>query len=148
MAEEDKAKDDKIKSSERMNNMEPWRQPNVVAVVVVAAVFIFFLGAVFASHNMRRAVYGPGFGPRHGFNGGFNGQRRLKMNNDNRIRGVVTAVNDTSITVAGHGKSNQITINAQTQYSGATKAAVNDSVTIVGSTSNGTFTATRVIILP
>jgi hypothetical protein len=64
------------------------------------------------------------------------------------MQGVVTAVNGSTITVAGNGATNTVTTNSSTQYTGGSKAAVNDTIVAVGTTNNNVFTATRIIINP
>jgi hypothetical protein len=73
---------------------------------------------------------------------------RLGTANEQRLTGVVTSVGDNTFTIAGSGSTNTVTTNGSTQYTNGTKASVNDTVVVVGTTSNGTFTATRVVINP
>ncbi len=64
-----------------------------------------------------------------------------------RVKGVVTAVDDTTITVAGNGTTTKIIINDNTTFSGDDKPAViNDSILAVGTKDGDTFTATRVVL--
>lgn len=63
------------------------------------------------------------------------------------VSGVVTAINGTSLTIAGNGTTRQITTTGTTTYYGAAQPVkVNDSVTISGTTSGDTFTANRIMI--
>ena len=62
------------------------------------------------------------------------------------LSGVVTAVTDTNFTLAGGGVSNVIQTNSTTQYLNNQKPAINDSVQVEGTTSNGALTATQVIV--
>jgi hypothetical protein len=71
-----------------------------------------------------------------------------QVTNQIRLSGVVTAVSDSSFTIAGGGTTNTIQTNSSTQYSGDSKASVNDTVIVVGTTSNSVFTATQVVINP
>lgn len=62
-----------------------------------------------------------------------------------RVRGVVTAVDGTTLTVAGNGKTVTVKVTDSTTYTGSSKpAAVNDTIIAFGSTSDGVFTATSV----
>ena len=58
--------------------------------------------------------------------------------------GVVTAINSDSIVIAGNGKQTTIKTNSSTQYDNGTKPAVNDTVTVIGTTANNTTTATEI----
>ncbi len=91
----------------------------------------------------------PGFGqqseqaPRH--RGGFN---RQMMDSANFVTGVVISINGDSFVVAGNGK--QVTVNktASTTFQGTSSdaVAVNDSVTVVGTTTNNVLSATEITI--
>lgn len=64
-----------------------------------------------------------------------------------RVSGVVTAVDGSTITIAGNGTTVKVTVNDSTSYSGDDKpAAINDTIIAVGTTSGDTFTATRVVL--
>ncbi len=58
--------------------------------------------------------------------------------------GVVTAVNSDNIVIAGNGKQTTIKTDSSTQYVGGTKPVVNDTVSVVGTTTNNTITATQI----
>jgi hypothetical protein len=60
----------------------------------------------------------------------------------NYVRGVVVAVNGDNIVIAGNGKQTTIKTNASTMYT--TKPVVNDTVTVVGTTTDSTITATEI----
>lgn len=62
------------------------------------------------------------------------------------LTGVVTAVNSDSIVVAGNGKTTTIKTNSSTVYDNSTKPAVNDTVTVAGTTSDSTTTATEIAV--
>lgn len=64
----------------------------------------------------------------------------------NYKRGVVVAVNKDSIEIAGGGKRTTIKTNSSTVYTDDTKPAVNDTVTVTGTTTDGTITATEVTV--
>jgi len=66
--------------------------------------------------------------------------------NQQVLSGVVTGVNGTTFTLAGEGNTNSITTNDSTQYTNDTKPAVNDTVTVYGTTNNGVFTAQEVVV--
>lgn len=63
-----------------------------------------------------------------------------------QTQGVVTAVNSDSIVVAGGGKTQTIKTNSSTTYVDDTKAAVNDTVVIVGTKDGDTITATQIAV--
>lgn len=64
-----------------------------------------------------------------------------------RVRGVVTAVNGSTITVAGNGTTTEVVVTDDTIYMGDDKpAAVNDTIMAVGTKQGDTFTATRVAL--
>ena len=87
--------------------------------------------------GMMRAPYGARGGVRM-----MNGV----TSNEQRLSGVVTTVNGTSYTIAGGGKSNTVQTDGNTRYVNDKKPAVNDSVTVLGTTNNGTFTASEVVV--
>jgi len=64
----------------------------------------------------------------------------------NYITGVVTAVNSDNIVIAGGGKSTTIQTNGSTTYTDGTKPAVNDTVTVEGTTSGSTITASQITV--
>lgn len=127
----------------------------VLAVVGIAIVLAFTAGMILEhSSRGRQAIRPMGVG---GFVMGERGQagphgfsRRLNSSDENlsHISGVVTTVNGSTFTVAGHGTTNSVQTTSSTQFTGGDKVAVNDSVLVSGSTANGTFTATQVAINP
>lgn len=87
--------------------------------------------------------------------GGLGGMRGGFMHDDaanptdgkayTRLTGVVTQVNGTTFTIAGNGTTKTITTNDSTVFNTASKkVSVNDSVVVLGTDNNGTFTATDV----
>ncbi len=63
------------------------------------------------------------------------------------VGGVVTAVDSSTITVAGEGSTTKVTVNDDTTYRGSSKpAAVNDTIRVVGTKSGDTVTATTVYL--
>lgn len=67
--------------------------------------------------------------------------------NSSRVFGVVTAVNDTTLTVAGNGTTTKIIVTDDTTYMGDDKPAkVNDTIMAVGTKDGDTITATRVML--
>jgi hypothetical protein len=115
------------------------------------AVAVIVVGAAVVHHTtngrigVMRGFGAPGMmsdGPRHSFRSGFT------SNNESRLEGVVTKVDGSTITIAGGGKTNTLTVSSSTQYSGGSSAAVNDTVVATGTTNNGTFTATSVLVNP
>lgn len=64
-----------------------------------------------------------------------------------RVNGVVTAVDGSTITVAGNGTTTKVVVDGSTTYIGDDKpAAVNDTIMAMGTKSGDTFTATRVVL--
>ena len=61
--------------------------------------------------------------------------------------GVVTAVNNDSIVIAGNGRQTTIKTNSSTQYVNDKKPAVNDTVSVVGTTTDNTITATQINVI-
>lgn len=119
--------------------------------LIVAAVVIFMLGVLVDHavnyHNANRVFVSSNVSmPRTGsFRGNYYGSPSVSSNQV-QISGVVTAVNGSTFTVAGNGTNNTVQTNSNTQYYNATKVSLNDSVAVVGTTNNGTFTASQVII--
>lgn len=74
----------------------------------------------------------------------------MSRNSSTHIGGVVSAVNGDSLTVIGSGTTKTVKTNGDTLYNGAKdgkKPAVNETVSISGTTSGDTFTAKSVRIL-
>ena len=93
-----------------------------------------FGGPLFARPGMQRTAAGPA-------------SSVINMSGP-EITGVVTAVNGNQLTVAGNGTSSSVTINSSTQYTGASSAAVDDTVVATGTSSGSSFTATHVYVNP
>jgi hypothetical protein len=131
-----------------------WVVGALVAVIVLLAGG--FIGSIAVNRHRRveatvmSGVMGNGFesAGRMGRDGGMrgNGMRGGMNSNQQRLSGVVTALGTDSFTLAGNGITNTVKTNNDTDYNNATKVAVNDSVVAVGTTSNGTFTASAVYI--
>lgn len=123
----------------------------LIAGGVVVGVIVVFMAGVALDHASLRRQRGELLGQRFGtgimHRGGRMGRQGVK-NNENRLRGVVTGVNGDSFTLAGNGATNTVTTNSSTQYTNGSKVAVNDTVLVVGTTNNGTFTASRIVINP
>jgi uncharacterized membrane protein len=64
----------------------------------------------------------------------------------NYVTGVVTAINSDNIVIAGNGKQTTIKTNSSTSYVGNTKPAVNDTVSIAGTTADNVITATQISV--
>lgn len=77
--------------------------------------------------------------------GGMYGMDR-GLSNHQSLSGVVTSVNGTSFVLAGDGLTNTITTDTNTSFLNNIKPVVNDTVTVVGGTNNGVFTASQVIV--
>ena len=129
------------------------------AGAVIVLLIVFMLGAAAAGHHRvyrTGGFYGGGPGPvtvgmgrgervfMH--SGNFGGT--VTDNGQTRTTGVVTAVNGSSFTLAGNGATTNVTTNGSTQYQNGNTVKVNDTVMVVGTTSNNTLTATSVVINP
>jgi hypothetical protein len=135
-------------------------KPLIISLVVAGVVGIIMLIALVSAitlgiagrHVRTQAGVGPLGGARFeqqmpaqrrgAFGGG-----RMQADSDTFVSGVVTAVNGDTITVSGDGKQVTVTKNSSTTIRGtASSVAVNDTVSITGTTTNGTFTATTITI--
>lgn len=127
------------------------------AAAVIVLALVFLAGAAAANHRKGYAVFrtgGPlgapaeaGFGLRHRTMGAFD-SNSVPVNGQSRLNGVVTSVNGNNFTVAGNGATTNVTTNSSTTYQDGNQVKQNDSVVVFGTTSNGTLTATRIIINP
>jgi hypothetical protein len=126
----------------------------VIVGLLVAAAVLAFVGI--SRDSSARPTFGDGsrgfarsFGGDSQFGYGTSVQTSATNNTVTttvytELTGVVTAVNDGSIVVAGNGTTETITTNSSTVYDNSVKPAVNDTVTIVGTTSGSTTTATEI----
>ena len=123
---------------------------------VIIALLIFLAGIGVANHRQGMVfrsgniISGPGdlggFRKRGFMAGGFGSKATL--NGESRARGVVTAVNGSSFTLAGNGATTNVTTNSSTQYRDGNTVKQNDTVVVLGTESNGSLTATQVTINP
>jgi hypothetical protein len=138
-----------------------WRklqQDPVAVLILVLIVAVVFVAGIFLGHaaNLRKTVHfsergftsiqssGSTTYIRQGF-GQFSGSNTT---NQSRIQGVVTNVNGSTFTVAGDGTTNIVQTNSSTQYTGGTTVAINDTIVVLGTINNSTFTASNVDINP
>ena len=128
-------------------NHRSWLMPAVVIILI-----LLLIGSIFHNHRENRA-----FGAKVGAFGNVRMMRRggefmggqQGMNaGQNHIRGVVTAVNGSTITVAGNGATNDVETNTSTQYQNGSSVKVNDSVLVFGNINSGKFTATQIVVNP
>ena len=144
--------------TDKIINIQPQHRPWIYAVVAVIALMIAFAIGVSAANHRDNRVFqnakftqGPGeaglmpMGERHFTTGGGFG---TGTGIQNRLTGVVTSVNGDTFTVAGGGSTNQVTTNSSTQYQNGSSVKVNDTVTVFGTISNNTLTATQIIVNP
>lgn len=147
----DKTKKEDKKAEENDQN-NSGSKSGLILAAILAIVVIFLLGAlvdhtVNYNRNHRAAVITAGF-----VGGGGMGFRQREFigqavtTNQIEVGGVVTAVNGQSFTLAGNGTTNTVQTNSSTQFVGASKVSVNDSVVAVGTTNNDTFMATQVVV--
>jgi hypothetical protein len=97
-----------------------------------------------ARTTINREVGGGGRGM---MGGGMMGQRRAGFGGGERqtaLIGVVTAVDGSKLTVAGNGATVVVQTDSNTSYVGAGSAKVNDTVRVIGTQSNGVWTATSI----
>lgn len=126
------------------------------AVVIVAIVFAAGVGVanhrsqeVFVRTGNMMGEPGGGFGFGHRAYGERFYGGGTSTSGQTRVAGVVTAVNGSNFTVAGHGSTTNVTTNSSTQYQdGSSQLKQNDSVIIFGTESNGTITADQIIVNP
>jgi hypothetical protein len=132
------------------NDRRNWLVSGLIIVLI-----LLLIGAIAHNHQDSR-----GFGRKAGAFGAVGMRREGKLmggggkfnstigSNQNRIQGVVTAINGSTITVAGHGATNDVETNSSTQYQNGSSVKVNDSVVAFGTISGGKFTATQVVVNP
>lgn len=140
-------------SSHVIKSAPPWVLVLIgVAVTVVIAGLAFGGSAYLAARRQEQAVL-----PTIDFNGGRftprgGGLHRIRGGDNSlqviAVQGVVTSIKGDKIMIAGHGKKVTVKKTDSTVISGDEDTlAVNDSVSVVGSTaSDGTVTATRIIV--
>src|SRR4051812_16005669 len=91
---------------------------------LVVLILVFMAGAGIANH--RHGEMGFKYGGVARAPGGFGGGRRfggagqgtVTINGQTRTSGVVTSVNGSSFTLAGHGSTTNVTTSGSTQYQG------------------------------
>lgn len=143
-----KAKDDEPIKAVKSTPPWPLITVGVVGSIVLLAIIVGVWWAV-AMHHAKQRMTGfrrsgqsdqqvPLYS-RHGMRGG----RMMAA-----ARGVVTAVNNDSITVSGYGKEVTIKRDSNTTVTGdKTDVAVNDTVTVYGRTnSDGSVVASRIVV--
>jgi len=137
---------------------------SIVAIVVVVYL-ILAVGGLWFLHSVADHRDGASSDTRttmaqHGQRGLGNGERTYTVRQSSsdgltttttnttytQTQGVVTAVNGDSIVVAGGGKTQTIKTNSSTTYVDDTKAAVNDTVVVVGTKDGDTITATQIAV--
>lgn len=127
-----------------------WLVPGLVIIIVL--MFIALISAFWWTGKGGRLAYRDyKFGPmpmrrEAGLFGSGGGYRYVS--NQNQTRGVVTAVNGSSFTVAAYGSTTTVQTSSATQYHGGDQVKVNDTVIAYGAGNNGTLNATQVVINP
>lgn len=155
MAAEDKS----TNGSQKVNSTSPsMKMVGISVVVIVGALLVFMAGVGVERHHSERLSQtaglgfvrdlksGPGWDRQAGF--GMEHGMTMREDNQNLLRGVVTAVNGDSFTLAGNGATNTVQTTSKTTYSGGDKVSVNDTAAVAGTTNNGTFTATAIRVNP
>lgn len=125
------------------------------ALAAILVILVFMLGVAAERHHnsgqtfFSKAGFRTGFmGPERMHEGGFGFGGTQTADGESRTTGVVTSVNGDNFTVAGNGATTNVTTNSSTQYQGGNQVKQNDTVIVRGTTSNGTLTATEVVINP
>jgi hypothetical protein len=120
-------------------------------------IIVFAAGVGAANHHQQQQMLNKpsGFGIRFvgdrpfGRPGGFDNSDGITTSNgQTRTAGVVTNVNGSSFTLAGHGATINVMTSTSTEYQGGNQVKQNDSVIVLGSNNNGTINATQVVINP
>lgn len=134
----------------------PWLWIVIAAGGTVLIVAVMAIGWMRIESLQRSAMHAERYdmqqgatrfgGGRQGFYGNSSGSPRRQSRPT--LSGVVTALNGDSITVSGGGKQVTVKKTDSTTINGdATSVAVNDTVSVYGTTaSDGTVTATRIVI--
>jgi hypothetical protein len=130
-------------------NSRNWLVPALLIVIILLLIGMIAHGRTDRLSRIDGKGFGGGFstmrGPERGF---MRAGGKVGGSNQAQLRGVVTAVNGSTFTIAGGGATNDVTTNSSTQYQGGSQPKVNDSVLVSGTTNGGTFTATEVVINP
>ena len=96
--------------------------------------------------GMMSKIDGHGFKKAGSMSGGLRNQ--TDGTEYTRLRGVVTEVSESQLTIAGNGTTKTINLNNATEYIGkGDKPATNDSVMVIGTDKDGTFTAAKVRVV-
>jgi hypothetical protein len=124
-----------------------WVLGTLIAVVFIILLAGAFKQAFYLGGNDGRYDNHMGFNTVRGDRGGMRGGMMHDDNDDSHVTGVVTAIDNATLTVAGEGTTKKVTINDSTEYYGAAQPVkVNDTVRIMGTTSDDSFTASKVMI--
>ncbi len=164
----DKTEAPKIDAVESQQPKHSYRNPLLIVLLLVGVLFV--LGGMFAAgrhaaymRNENAFVRGDysrvgtelstgGFGGQMGFRGsmmyGDQGGPSSAPVNNTRVRGVVTVMDGSTITVAGDGMIIKVSVSSNTTYGGSSEPAkVNDSILAVGAKdSSGTLVASNVYL--
>ena len=160
----EKSNNEVVTSGSIIKSMPAW-----LWALVVGGSFFALLGLFVVLSSLVRGFFGDGvysnqrFGERgymrneyasnrfgsynDGRSGGMYRMDKYDTSSSSRVSGVVTAVDNETITVAGNGLTKKIKITSSTQFNGDTKPAkINDSIVAFGALDNDTLTATSVIL--
>ncbi len=146
-------------------NIPPQHQPWVYSVAAVFVLLVVFSLGIWAANNHRDMEFGTskvipadgagqlgvkvnGDGQHFVTGGRFGDGSSGLMSGQNHTMGVVTAVNGSGFTIAGNGSTTQVTTDSSTQYHNGDQVKQNDTVLVSGTTSNGTLSATNIVINP
>lgn len=147
-----KSNEDAPKKQPEAENSKPSGKRLVIAVIGVALLFVGFgigwLSNVRINRHEERTLLAPMGQMMERHHGGGDLINPTDGTTSTRLTGVVTQASGDSFTIAGNGTTKTITTNSSTVYAPESqKAAVNDSVVVIGKDANGTFTASSVHIL-
>ena len=144
----------KLEEEKQTPTLNTWAAPSApLLITVIILLALVLLGGAFSlGRHENRMMPGqfstqkagllgtrPEFG-RH--------MTRDFLNNSNHVMGVVTQVNGDHFSVAGNGATKDVQTDSSTQYTGGSEVKVNDTVVIMGTTTNNQFTAERIVINP
>ena len=129
----------------------------VLICVTLIVIFVIFMARLVLGHvaNVRLNRFSISRMGTSGYSTmiGSAGPGLMFKNNTNAatqdsIQGVVTNVNGNTLTIAGYGATNSVQTNSSTQYIGGSTPLVDDTVIVIGTINNDTFTASQISINP
>ncbi len=135
---------------------KPWIIAGIVGFVVLLLLFAALVAALHGAERFERRT--PGMMGTSSYYGGRNGGMMRgpglseggssTVGGATRLRGVVTAIDGSTLTVAGEGVTTKVTTSDGTLYSGSAKPAkVNDTISVLGNkTADGSIAASQIVL--